>query len=223
MVITKTITAAFHCTAYFNIFVTIFCTNYQTNIVNTFITKPPHPHNSYSTFYIFQDCTTHYTLYSIVFVNIMSCCQNCYYHIIYVNFKLRFINTHIFAPVKPYIHHYTIFHTFQDLFEHTFVYNYVICKFFICVYYQHCVTKPPKHCHSIHLLNSGLALCLNHCQCSKFNQIASKLFHCKKGDVAVHEYANSTSAHYTFGAQIQPYANVLQEHRFSPTQTSFTP
>ena len=28
-------------------------------------------------------------------------------------------------------------------------------------------------------------------------QIVSKTFHCKKGDVAVYEYANSTSAHDT--------------------------
>ena len=43
------------------------------------------------------------------------------------------------------------------------------------------------------------------------NRAQKKTFHCKKGDVAVHEYANSTSAHDT-----------VLEHRFSPTRMPFT-
>ena len=50
------------------------------------------------------------------------------------------------------------------------------------------------------------------CEC--FKNICNKQgsqAHFKEGSVAVHEYANSTSAHDT-----------VLEHRFSPTRTPFT-
>ena len=130
--------------------------------------------------------------------------------IIFVIDKFCFADTHTYALVKPYFCHHTTFQTFQDLFEHTFVYINVICEIFSS-FCQHCVTKPPKHYYSVHLRNSGLSLSLMLCQYSKFFKSCPKLFHCKKGDVAVYEYANSTSAHDT-----------VLEHRFSPMCTSFT-
>ena len=50
--------------------------------------------------------------------------------IIFVIHKFRFANTPTYALVKLYFCRHTTFQTFQDLFEHTFVYNYVICELF---------------------------------------------------------------------------------------------
>ena len=50
--------------------------------------------------------------------------------ILFVIYKFRFADTPTYALVKPYFCHRTTFQTFQDLFEHTFVYNYVICEIF---------------------------------------------------------------------------------------------
>ena len=50
--------------------------------------------------------------------------------ILSVIYIFRFADTHTYALVKLYFHCLTTFQTFQDLFEHTFVYIYVICEIF---------------------------------------------------------------------------------------------
>ena len=132
--------------------------------------------------------------------------------ILSVTYKFRFTDTHTHALVKLYFHCHTTLHTFQDLLEHTSVH--ILMLFVKCfqVYHQHCVTKPPKHYYLVHLHNSGLSLSFKALPVFHISlNCVQNFFHCKKGDVAVHEYANSTSAHDT-----------VLEHRFSPTQTSFT-
>ena len=72
------------------------------------------------------------------------------------------------------------------------------------VYCQHCVTKPPKHYYSVHLLIQALAKLKSTASIPNLIKLCPNFFHCKKGDVAVHEYANRTSTHDT-----------VLEHRFS--------
>ena len=50
--------------------------------------------------------------------------------IISTTYKFCFADTPTYALVKPYFHCHTTFQTFQDLFEHTFVYINVICEIF---------------------------------------------------------------------------------------------
>ena len=47
-----------------------------------------------------------------------------------IKYKFRSADTPTYTLVKPYFHCCTTFQTFQDLVEHTFVYNYVIYEIF---------------------------------------------------------------------------------------------
>ena len=116
------------------------------------------------------------------------------------------MHIYIFALVKLYICCCTTFYTFQDLFEHTFMYNHVIYKFFPHLPPTLCNKTTSPLLFSFIYLISGLSFNLkNHCQYSKFNKIMFQTFHCKEGDIAVYEYANwHICPWHSFGAQIQP-------------------
>ena len=121
----------------------------------------------------------------------MFCHHNFVHCVISIIFKYCLLNAHTFGPVKPYIHCHTIFYTFQDLFEHTFVYNHVICKLFLHLLPTLCNKATSSLLFSLIYLISGLNLSLKTtASIPSLIKRCSKLFHCKKGDVTVYEYAN---------------------------------
>ena len=74
--------------------------------------------------------------------------------ILFVIYKFHFADTHTYALVKPYFHHHTTFQTFQDLFEHTFVYINVICEIFSRFLPTLC-NKATQALYLVYLCNSG--------------------------------------------------------------------
>ena len=131
-----------------------------------------------------------YILFIIVILNSMFCHHNFVCCIIPVDLLSSMLNAHTFSLVKAMLHCYTIFHTFQDLFEHIFVHNYVNCKIFFHFLPTLCNKTSPPLLFGFMYLISGLSLFFFTSIPNLIIKLSSKLFHCKKGGVAVYGYAN---------------------------------